>query len=97
MSIVRTGATAAWAYDFEVRTGPKKFNVFGHTGSDAVTLQEPAAEGAWQDHIDGTTGEPITLSAECTGVVVRAPGAYRWNKGTTSGAVGLRAFNQEEM
>lgn len=97
-TIVQTGATGAWAYEFEVRTGPKKFNLFGHEAADAVTLQEQGAtDDTWQDHIDGTTAEPITLSAECTGLIVKAPGRYRWNKGVTTGAVGLRAFNLDEM
>lgn len=97
MTIVREGATTAWAYDFDTRTGPRKFNIFGHEAADEVVLQEPAEEGAWQDHIDGTTGERITLSAECTGLVVKGPGRYRWSKDTTTGAVGLRAFNLDEI
>ncbi len=97
-TIVQVGATGAWTYRFEVRTGPKKFNGFGFSGSDAVTLQEQGAtDDTWQDHIDGTTGEAITLSAECTGLIVKGPGIYRWNKGATTGAVGLRAFNLDEM
>jgi hypothetical protein len=98
MTIVKAAATTAWAFEFDVRVHPKKFTGFGFSGSDAVTLQEQGAtDNAWQDHIDGTTGLPVTLSADCTGLIIKGPGAYRWNKGATTGSVGLRAFNLDKI
>lgn len=68
----------------------RSYSGWGFSGADSVTLQVLTNNGTYEDVVSIVTGLPVTLSSTGNSGIVDGPLVGRWNKGSTTGSVGVR-------